>query len=63
VLGYPHGGLAVCVDGTVIFAPEIAGAIPGGHADIVGHFTHQQARLLAAEISGKPLPQQLTPAS
>jgi hypothetical protein len=62
-LGYPHSGLAICVDGTVIFASQIEAAIPGGQANIIGDFTHQQARLLAAEISGKPLPEQLEASS
>jgi preprotein translocase subunit SecD len=62
-LGYPRNGLAICVDGTVVFASPIFAVIPGGQTQIEGDFTHQQARLLAAEISGTPLPEPLAPAS
>jgi preprotein translocase subunit SecD len=62
-LGYPRNGLAICVDGTVVFASPIFAVIPGGQTQIEGDFTYQQARLLAAEISGTPLPEPLAPAS
>jgi preprotein translocase subunit SecD len=51
------------VDGTVVFAAYIPAEIAGGRSEMNGDFTHQQARLLAAEISGKPLPEQLRAAS
>jgi hypothetical protein len=61
-LGYPRSGLAICLDGTVVFASPIIGSVTSP-AQLAGGWNHQQARLVAAEISGTPLPEPLAPAS
>ncbi len=48
--------IAVVLDGNVVSAPEIAGPIPGGNAQIVGDFTRAQAEELAAQLQSGPLP-------
>jgi len=48
--------IAVVLDGNVITAPETAGPIPGGIAQIVGNFTRTQAEELAADLQSGALP-------
>jgi preprotein translocase subunit SecD len=48
--------IAVVLDGNVIAAPETAGPIPGGIAQIVGNFTRTQAEELAADLQSGALP-------
>jgi preprotein translocase subunit SecD len=48
--------VAVVLDGTVITAPEVMGAIPGGNAQIIGNFTRAQAEDLAADLQSGALP-------
>ncbi len=48
--------IAVVADGNVVSAPQIAGPIPGGNAQIVGNFTRAQAEELAAQLQSGPLP-------
>jgi hypothetical protein len=48
--------IAVVLDGTVITAPEVMGAIPGGNAPITGNFTRAQAEELAADLQSGALP-------
>ncbi len=48
--------IAIVVDGNVVSAPEIAGPIPGGNAQIVGDFSRAQAEELAAQLQSGPLP-------
>jgi preprotein translocase subunit SecD len=48
--------LAVVLDGNVISAPVIQGAIPGGSAQITGSFTQAQATNLANVLSYGALP-------
>ncbi len=48
--------IAIVLDGNVVSAPEIAGPIPGGNAQIVGDFTRAQAEEIAAQLRSGPLP-------
>jgi preprotein translocase subunit SecD len=48
--------IAVVLDGNVITAPQIAGPIPGGIAQIAGDFTRAQAEDLAADLQSGALP-------
>jgi preprotein translocase subunit SecD len=48
--------IAVVLDGNVITAPETAGPIPGGVAQITGNFTRAQAQELAAQLQSGALP-------
>lgn len=48
--------IAVVLDGNVISAPETAGPIPGGVAQVTGNFTRAQAEELAAQLQSGPLP-------
>jgi len=48
--------IAVVLDGNVIAAPETAGPIPGGVAQITGNFTRAQAEELAAQLQSGALP-------
>jgi preprotein translocase subunit SecD len=48
--------VAVALDGNVVSAPEIQGAIPGGNAQITGSFTQQQATQLQDELKFGSLP-------
>lgn len=47
---------AIILDGKVVSAPTIQGAIPGGHGQITGSFTPQQASDLVAVLNGGALP-------
>ncbi len=62
-LAYPRDEIAIWVDGTVIAAPAVESVIAGGQAQIAVDFTPQQAMLLAAVLSGTPLPEHLALAS
>lgn len=48
--------LAVVLDGTVMSAPVIKGAIPDGHAIIEGNFTADDAKFLATILKAGALP-------
>jgi hypothetical protein len=48
--------IAVVLDGNVITAPEVEGAIPGGMPLITGKFTRAQAEELAADLQSGALP-------
>ena len=48
--------IAVVLDGNVIAAPQTAGPIPGGVAQITGNFTRAQAEELAADLQSGALP-------
>ena len=52
--------LAVFLDGTVISAPTIQEAIPGGNATITGDFTPEQARTLVQNLNFGALPVPIT---
>jgi preprotein translocase subunit SecD len=52
--------VAIVLDGQVVSAPEIQGAIPGGTAQITGSFTRAQATQLANELNYGALPVNLT---
>ena len=45
--------LAIVVDGTLVSAPVIKAAIPGGVAVIVGSFTQEEAERIADGIVGR----------
>lgn len=47
---------AIILDGKVVSAPRIDGPIPGGHGQITGSFTPQQASDLVAVLNGGALP-------
>jgi preprotein translocase subunit SecD len=51
--------IAVVLDGNVITAPQTAGPIPGGVAQITGNFTRAQADELAADLQSGALPSDL----
>jgi preprotein translocase subunit SecD len=53
--------VAVALDGNVVSAPEIQGAIPGGNAQITGSFTQQQATQLQNELKFGALPLSFKP--
>ncbi len=55
----PADEIAICIDGVVWSAPTLAGPLTGPQAQITGDFTKAQATLLAASITGRPLPQRL----
>ncbi len=55
-----HGQLAIVVDATIVSAPAVLAAIPGD-LEITGAFTPNQAKLLAAQLSGGELPLVLKP--
>jgi len=48
--------LAISLDGKVNSAPTIQGKIPGGHAQITGHFTSAQAQDLSLLLRAGALP-------
>jgi preprotein translocase subunit SecD len=48
--------VAIALDGNIVSAPEIQGAIPGGNAQITGSFTQQQATQLQNELKFGALP-------
>ncbi len=48
--------VAIVLDGNIVSAPEIQGAIPGGNAQITGSFTQQQATQLQDELKFGALP-------
>jgi preprotein translocase subunit SecD len=48
--------VAIALDGNIVSAPEIQGAIPGGNAQITGNFTQQQATQLQDELKFGALP-------
>jgi len=48
--------VAIVVDGSVISAPEILSAIPGGQAQITGSYSRAAARELAAQVQSGYLP-------
>ncbi|HWU48912.1 MAG TPA: protein translocase subunit SecD [Asticcacaulis sp.] len=47
---------AIILDGKAVSAPVIQGAIPGGHGQITGNFTPQQASDMVAVLNGGALP-------
>jgi preprotein translocase subunit SecD len=53
--------VAVALDGNVVSAPEIQGAIPGGNAQITGSFTQAQATQLQNELKFGALPLSFKP--
>lgn len=57
-----HGQLAIVVDATIVSAPTVLAAIPGD-LEIAGAFTPDEAKLLAAQLSGGELPLILKPTS
>jgi preprotein translocase subunit SecD len=54
------GTLAIFLDGQLIEAPTIQEAIPGGTAEISGHFTPAQARSLVQNLNFGALPVPIT---
>jgi preprotein translocase subunit SecD len=56
----PTNELAVVLDGSVVTAPVVQGAITGGTGVITGGFTEQQAKNLAVVLNSGSLPVQLT---
>jgi len=48
--------IAVVLDGNVVTAPEVLGAIPGGNSQITGNFTQAQATQLANVLQYGSLP-------
>jgi preprotein translocase subunit SecD len=48
--------IAIVLDGNVISAPEVQGAIPGGNSQITGNFTQAQATQLANYLQYGSLP-------
>ena len=48
--------VAIALDGNVVTAPEIQGAIPGGNAQITGSFTQAQATQLQDELKYGSVP-------
>jgi preprotein translocase subunit SecD len=48
--------VAVALDGNVVSAPEIQGAIPGGNAQITGNFTQAQATQLQNQLKYGSVP-------
>jgi preprotein translocase subunit SecD len=48
--------IAVVLDGNVVTAPEVLGAIPGGSSQITGNFTQAQATQLANVLQYGSLP-------
>jgi preprotein translocase subunit SecD len=48
--------VAITLDGNIVSAPEIQGAIPGGNAQITGSFTQAQATQLQNELKFGALP-------
>jgi preprotein translocase subunit SecD len=55
----PANELAICVDGVVWSAPTVMSEFTGGSSRIAGDFTEAHAKLLAATITGRPLPEPL----
>ncbi len=53
--------VAIALDGNIVSAPEIQGAIPGGNAQITGSFTQQQATQLQNELKFGALPLSFKP--
>lgn len=45
-----HGRLAILLDGKIQSAPEVRNPIPGGQAQITGHFSEKEARDLASAL-------------
>lgn len=52
--------LAIVLDGTVYSAPQIQGKISGGHAQITGNFTDEEANDLAVVLRAGALPAPVT---
>jgi preprotein translocase subunit SecD len=48
--------VAIALDGNVVSAPQIIGAIPGGNAQITGNFTQAQATQLQNELKFGSVP-------
>ena len=48
--------MAIALDGNIVSAPEIQGAIPGGNAQITGSFTQAEATQLQDELKFGSLP-------
>ena len=48
--------IAIVVDGNVVTAPVIQGAVPGGKVQITGNFTRDYAQELAAQLQSGRLP-------
>jgi hypothetical protein len=55
----PDNELAICVNGVVVSSPAVLARFTGASAQISGTFTRAQATLLAASLTGRPLPVQL----
>jgi hypothetical protein len=55
----PDNELAICVNGVVVSSLAVLARFTAGHAQISGSFTRAQATLLAASLTGRPLPVQL----
>jgi preprotein translocase subunit SecD len=55
----PGNELAISVNGVVVSSLAVLARFTGGSTQIAGDFTHAQATLLAASITGRPLPVQL----
>lgn len=55
-LDHSNGQIAIVLDSTVISAPYVQNAIPGGRAVINGNFTFEDADKLASLIRGGALP-------
>ncbi|HLB34706.1 MAG TPA: hypothetical protein VJK54_10810 [Chthoniobacterales bacterium] len=49
-----HGRLAILLDGKIQSAPQVNSAIPGGQAQITGHFKEKEARELASVLKSPP---------
>jgi preprotein translocase subunit SecD len=52
--------IAVVLDGNVVTAPEVQGAIPGGNSQITGNFTQEQATQLQNVLKYGSLPLNFT---
>jgi SecD/SecF fusion protein len=52
--------LAIILDGSVVFAPTVNGAIQGGKSTISGGFNLRETKALAAQLSGNRLPAAIT---
>ncbi|HET9975104.1 MAG TPA: protein translocase subunit SecD [Streptosporangiaceae bacterium] len=48
--------IGITLDGNIVSAPEVQGAIPGGNTQITGSFTQQQATQLQDELKFGSLP-------
>lgn len=54
--GVGSGSIAIVLDGNIISAPNVNEPILAGKCSITGHFTQEEAQLLAAQINGGSLP-------